>query len=148
MNFVVNMQTQEFKSASEEICGIETSADGCAEKLPFGHPGTPALAFMGTQRNLIDANLSWRNRNGNGFICTNAQGQTIAQSRCDQNAAEAILQQVPTINQNSSGGPLDRTGNSTTFRIAFPKLRSNPNQTNCTGQDCTWRMPQGAPLGN
>ncbi len=148
MNFVVNMDRQEFKSGSEEICGIETTANGCSQKLPFGHPGTPALAFMGTQRNLIDAELSWRNRYGNEFICTDARGQSVAQSRCEESAADVILQQVPTINQRSSGGPLDRTGSSTTFRLAFPILPADPNQTSCNGQECTWRMPQGAPLGN
>ena len=149
MNFVVDMDNQEFKSGSEEICGIEPNADGCAEKLPFGHPGTPALAFMGTQRNVIGANIQWRNAGGAEYVCTDAHGNAVAQSRCENGDAAVILQQVAPINFSTNGGPFDRTGDSQMFRLAFPKLPSDPAQTGtCSGQDCTWRMPQGAPLGN
>lgn len=150
MNFVVNIDDQVFKSASEEICGPETENDGCATKFPFGDPRVPALGFMGTQRNIIELNFKWRNARRSNLVCTDAYGERVSQSRCNNGDLDVIQQQVTSINFTPDDtDPMDRTGGNDMFVLAFPKLTLDPNRPyDCDELECEWRMPQGAPLGN
>jgi len=150
MDFLVNFNAQQFDSASEVICGIEPNADGCDVKLPFGHPGTPALAFMGTQRNLYTPFGRWTNASGAEFICTDGFGTRVDEGRCRTGDPKALRQRVARIDFDGiGGGTLDRTGASSMFGLAFPNLTEDPARPRDCGQlECTWRMPQGAPLGN
>jgi hypothetical protein len=150
MDYLVHFQQQRFASASEVLCGVEAQADGCATKLPFGHPGTPALAFMSTERNIHTPSWRWSNAGGSEFICTDGHGQRVDTGRCQAGDPQVLWQRVAVINfNNAGGGPIDRTGASSMFRLAFPYVTTDPARPRDCGQlECILRMPQGAPLGN
>src|SRR5262249_15992293 len=148
--FLVDFDKQQFASASEVICGPEENLDGCDVKLPFGHPGTPAKAFMGTGRNIHSVSWRWTNAGGPEFICTDGHGQRVDSNRCQTGDPQVLWQRVAVINfNNSGGGPMDRTPVSNMFRLAFPLLTNDPARPrDCSRLECEPRMPQGAPLGN
>jgi len=149
MDYMVHFSEQRFENASEEICGTEENLEKCSTKLPFGHPGTPALAFMGTQRNVHGPTWRWTNARGAEFICTDGHGQRVDQARCQAADPQVLWQRVAVINLVAGGGPMDRTGGSSMFRLAFPLLTADPARPrDCTNFECALRMPQGAPLGN